>query len=94
MKMKLTALVFLAGTLAFAQAPQPKEPTIAELKLALAQAQVQIAMLTAQLHDAQFQLQLYDGATGTAKRRQDDERELEAAQKAVQDATPKQEPGK
>jgi phage shock protein A len=77
---KLAALLLLAGTLAFAQAPQPKEPTIDELKLQLAQAQVQIAQLKIQLAQAQMQIVQYNGQQAQA--------DLQAAQKSVQDATP------
>jgi hypothetical protein len=84
-KLILLALLVIP---AFAQ-DAPKQPTPAELKLELAQANVQIAALTAQLHEAQFQLSLYDAAMGVAKRRADEQSAVQAAQKAVQDAQPK-----
>ena len=69
------ALILAGSILTFAQdKPSAMEPTVAELKLQLAQKDVQIAQLKLQLLQAAYQQ-----AQG----------ELLIAQKAVQDATPK-----
>jgi hypothetical protein len=74
-------LLLASSMLAFAQdKPQLKESTVAEMRLTLAQKDVEIAQLKLQLIQAQAQL-AYDKTQA----------ELAAAQKAVQDATPKPE---
>ena len=82
---RIFVLVFLAGTLATAQEqpPRPQESAIADLKLQLAQKDLQIAQLKVQLLQAQGQLVQLLGQQAQA--------ELATVQKAVQDATPKPE---
>ena len=78
--MKKLLIVFLLLTFApvFSQQKPsiPKEPTVAEMKLQLAQKDVMIAQLKLQLIQAQAQLEY-----------QQAQAELTAAQKAVKDAT-------
>lgn len=72
----------LALPLTAQQAPakQPSTPSPeAALRSELAQKDVQIAQLNAQLHELQLEVQLYEATTGVTARRAAD-------QKAVQDA--------
>ena len=78
----LTLLSAFEGSIAHGQ-EKPKEPTIAELKLQLAQKDLVIADLKVKLTETQNQLIgiLHDQAKA----------DFERAQRAVQDATPKPE---
>jgi hypothetical protein len=82
MKKLILLLILTTCTCAFAQ----DASTPLDLKLELARAKVQIATLTAQLHEAQFQIQMYDAAMGVLKRRTDDQAAVDAAKKTEQDA--------
>ena len=62
-----------------------KEPTLDDLKKQVADQAVQIARLTAQVHELTFQLQLYEDATGVSRRRNEDSN---AVKQAIQAATP------
>lgn len=77
---KLVLLFTLIAAPVFAQS-NAQAPTVAELKLQLAQKDVQIAQLKVSLIKAQAQLAFQEAQT-----------ELAAAQKALYDATPKPEP--
>ena len=91
---KLAALLLLTATL-YAQAPAaPKEPTVAEMKLQLAQKDLQIAKMQKAINSMQTYLNLYEKALGIADQNQRDQAAVDTAQKAVQDATPKPETAK
>lgn len=80
--MKKLAALLLLSTMLYAQSPA-KEPTAAEVKLQLAQKDLTIAQMKMQI--AQLQAQLVQNFGQQAQQ------ELIAAQKAVDDATPKPE---
>ena len=101
---KLISLALLVSSLSlFAQTPSattkdatPKEPTVAELQVQLASAEVSIATLKAQNNELTLEVQLYESAIGVTTRRGADQQALKtaqeklaAAQKAAQDAAPK-----
>lgn len=99
---KLLSLLVLGASVLYAQdeagplkskATAITDPTL-ELKLTIAQQDLQIAQLRAQLDELQRQLQLYEGATGVTQSRQqarDKITEREQALRKAEDALPKPE---
>lgn len=78
----------LSGGLAGAQQGS-KEPTLDELKAQLAQLNLTIAQLTAQVHELQLQVQLYQKSSGVTARRESDKKAIDQAAETVSDAAPK-----
>ncbi len=85
---KLVAILFIATALAASAQTAPKEPTVAELELQIAQKDVEIANLRIQLLDAQAMMQLFRSPQYQAESARL-QQGLAAAQKHAQDAAPK-----
>ena len=90
MKKIAIALLLASSMLAFA-GDKPKEPTVQELKLQLAQKDLQIASLKQQLLDKQALINVLSDPQYQVQKLQNDA-DKKAAQQAIDDATPKPEP--
>jgi hypothetical protein len=84
------ALLLASSMLAFA-GDKPKELTVQELKLQLAQKDLQIASLKQQLLDKQALINVLSDPRYQVQKLQNDA-DKKAAQQAIDDATPKPEP--
>lgn len=58
------------------------KPTADTLQTTIAEQAVTIARLQAQVHELQFQVNLYDSAMGTSSRRSEDQQAIQAAEQA------------
>lgn len=89
LKKVIFAIALLAFPLAAQQAPdtKAKPETVESLKVEIARRDLQIAQLQGQLHELQLQVQLYEGVSGVAERRKQDQKAFQNARDALQKAS-------